>query len=148
MSFSSSMSSPSSTSSSPQSPCFLTSLDLDGWFSREDASRLGQEMSTHLPLLGRLHLRCNVDLSGFQLMSILQDLHCTTYSDTTLADFRTFVSRMPSLSRLDLGTSFMPEGWGPAIASSCPHLTSLSLHPWCYSYIALRSLALTSLSLR
>jgi hypothetical protein len=92
------------------------------------------------------------------MMPCLQDFKCTLAKSIRTPDgFRLFLSCLPSLTRLDLDLDFRVgrrEGWGPALASSCPHLTSLRM---CLSFPhrtilasdleALLPLSLTSLML-
>jgi hypothetical protein len=99
-----------------------------------------------------LHLHELVTLNGLQCMPALQEFKCSWNVDSAGTDFDIFISRLPSLTRLELGMPSLFKHWGSALVSSCPHLTSLLLRSP-YSDVfssdigALHSLPLTTLSL-
>lgn len=144
-----------SSSSLSARPSPLISLKLNV-FQEVDTKEIAQTISTHFPHLRTLHLDNTVDLSAFQPMLCLEDLECSRCEPLSLPDFTNFTTRMPSLTRLDVPTYLLPESWGLALASSCPHLTSLKLRQYPYLNVssvfssdaqALSPLPLTTLSL-
>jgi hypothetical protein len=108
-------------------------------------------LSFFCPRLRSLLLEPRVHADMFGVWPCLHDLTCRLQRDTlTLPHFTTFVSRLPSLTALNMPAAF-PEGWGAALASSCPHLTHLRLRfespVYAPDLSALRLLSLTCLEI-
>jgi hypothetical protein len=110
------------------SPSF-TSLEYNEMAPIRGTQQNVARMLSSIYPLRKLHYHRTVSLNEFQpSLPNLQHLQASC-GEPTLSEFRTFVSGFPHLTFLDLslGSSSFPEGWGPALVSSCPHLTSLSL---------------------